>query len=86
MKDYGLWETNCGLQRGGAWGNGIGWWWVLRRARIAWCTGCYTQVMNHGTLHQKLRMYYCKVTNIIISEISQAEKDNYHMFSLIYGT
>ena len=26
--------------------------------------GCYTQVMNHGTLHQKLGMY-CMVTKII---------------------
>ena len=38
--------------------------WLKRRARIAWCAGCYTQGMNHGTLHQKLGMY-CMVTNIM---------------------
>ena len=27
-----------------------------------WSTGCYMQTMNHGTLHQKLRIY-CLVTN-----------------------
>ena len=37
--------------------------WLKRRAHIAWCAGCYTQGMNHGTLHQKLGMY-CMVTNI----------------------
>ena len=66
-------------------GDGLAQWWVLRRGRIAWCTGCYTQVMNHGTLHQKLGMY-CMVTNIVIIEISQADNDYYHMVSLIYGT
>ena len=30
----------------------------------AWCTGCYMQLMNHGTLHKKPGMY-CMVTNII---------------------
>ena len=37
---------------------------VIRRACIAWCTGCYMQLMNHRTLHQKPGMY-CMVTNII---------------------
>ena len=35
----------------------------IKRTHIAWCTGCYTQTLNPGTLHQKLRMY-CMVTNI----------------------
>ena len=59
------WETMNKLRVSegrGVWG-GTGWW-VLRRACVAWCTGCYTQVMNHGALHQKLGMY-CMVTNII---------------------
>ena len=47
-------------------GEGLGEWdrpVVVRRARIAWCPGCYTQLMNHRTLHQKPGMY-CMVTNI----------------------
>ena len=35
----------------------------IKEGNIAWCTGCYTQIMNHGTLHQKLGMY-CMVSNV----------------------
>ena len=39
-------------------GGGVGEWDSLvmgsKGARIAWDTGCYTQTVNHGTLHQKL--------------------------------
>ena len=35
----------------------------IKEGTYAWSTGCYTQTMNHGTLHEKLRMY-CMVTNI----------------------
>ena len=60
-------EQTDGYQRGGGWGDGWNRWWGLRRARIAWSTGCYMQTMNHGTLHQKLMMY-CMVTNITLKK------------------
>ena len=48
-------------------GRGVGDWnrlvMGIKEGTIAWCTGCYTQIMNHGTLHQKLRIC-CMVTNI----------------------
>ena len=58
---------DSGKQTEGFRGEGVGDWdrpvMGIKEARIAWCTGCYMQIMNHGTLHQKLGMY-CMVTNI----------------------
>ena len=30
----------------------------IKEACVVMSTGCYTQLMNHWTLHQKLMMYY----------------------------
>ena len=35
-----------------------------KEGRIAWCTGCYTQLIKHRTLHRNPGMY-CMVINII---------------------
>ena len=48
-------------------GRGVGDWdrlvMGIKEGTFASNTGCYTQIMNHATLHQKLGMYFM-VTNI----------------------
>ena len=42
MNHERLWTLSDKLEvlEGSRWGVGRAWWWVLRRARIAWSTGC----------------------------------------------
>ena len=65
MKHERLWTLGNRLRasegRGGDWDRPV---MGIKEGTYCMCTGCYTQVMNHGTLHQKLGLY-CMVTNII---------------------
>ena len=52
--DSGKQTEGCGKGLGR--GHGVTGWWALRRTCDVMNTGCYTQPMNHWTLHQKLVM------------------------------
>lgn len=58
MKDYGLWQTNQGFQKGRVRRDGLAYSWVLRKTCMAWSTGYYIQTVNHRSLHQKLMMHF----------------------------